>query len=134
MIILACLLRLLILSSFWWTIASSLLIALFNSSLSSVGSKFSSIWFLPKERIIMTSILVFCSVTSGGLGSFISPQFVHPGLPIEEGQKEVFSLVLFEAFLVGGIMLMNLLFFRADPSSCNPFSLKIRSVVDLYAE
>ena len=46
-------------------------------------AKYSAIWYGPRDRIIVTSILVFISTISGAFGAFLSPYFVKNGLPIE---------------------------------------------------
>ena len=68
-------------------------------------------------------------MVSGGFGALISPYVVHEGLPIEEGRKQLEKLVRYHFMIVGGVMIVNLLLFKADPWSKSPFSLKKRTIL-----
>lgn len=46
----------------------------------------------------------------------MAPYFVSEGLTPEEGRQNIQTLVNFQAFLIGSVMLFNLMFFRGIPS------------------
>ena len=129
MVVLGCSFRLLILRSFWWVIVGNFIAAIGNSFILNCPSKYSSIWYEPRERLLITSILVFTNMISGGFGAFLSPFFVKSGLPSEEGQGQIYKLVIFHTIAIGSIMLLNIFCFRSDPWSCSPFSLKKTNIV-----
>ena len=106
----------LIAESFAWMIVGSFICALGNIYTLCVSPKFSAVWFEPKQRIFITSFIIFANSISGGIGAALSPIFVKSHLPPDEGRQQVINYVMYQSAVFAGIMLMNLLFFRGSPS------------------
>ena len=100
---------------FIFVLVGNTFIALGNVFIMNAASQFSVTWFRPDLRLIVTSLAVFTTLVSGGIGALISPFVVKESFTDEEGRKAVFKLMVYQAGFVGGIMLLNLILFRGRP-------------------
>lgn len=107
--------RILVKVNFAFVVAGNTIIAFGNVFIMNSATMFSVTWFRPELRIIITSLAIFTSLVSGGLGALLSPFFVKENLPPELGQQKVFWLMIYQGIFVGVIMILNLVLFRGKP-------------------
>lgn len=104
--------------NFGFVLAGNILVAFGNVFIMNSPTMFSVTWFRPDVRIIVTSVAIFVSLVSGGLGALFSPFIVPENIEaIEEGKQKVFDLIAYQAIFVGVIMILNLVLFRSKPKN-----------------
>jgi hypothetical protein len=74
--------RTFVLKGFGWLIAGNVLAAIGNIFVLNCPAKYSAIWYAPKQRLLITSLVVLFNCISGAFGAFVSPFIVKPDLPI----------------------------------------------------
>ena len=90
-------------------------------------AKYSALWYPVENRLLVTGLIVFANTVSGGVGAFISPFFVQPGLSIEDGRNSIRMLMITQGIIVGSVMIINLLVFKGEPQ---PFNTSILSKIE----
>lgn len=84
--IIGVLIRILVKVNFGFVLAGNIFVAFGNVFIMNSPTMFSVTWFRPQLRIIVTSLAIFVTLVSGGLGALLSPFLVPENLTREDGK------------------------------------------------
>lgn len=82
-VILGVVIRIFVYVNFAFVLAGNIFVAFGNVFLMNASTLFSVTWFRPEMRLVITSLSVFTTMISGGLGALLSPFIVKEVLTPE---------------------------------------------------
>lgn len=113
LLIIGSLVRLLVNVNFAFIIVGSVINAIGNVFILNAPSKFSTNWYKPENRALVTTICTYAVIASPTIGVAIPSLFVDAN----SNKDNVLYLLIFEASLVTGVMAITLIFFKGNPPS-----------------
>lgn len=78
MVMIGICLRILVIQGFAWVLVGNIIVAIGNAFILYCPAKYSALWYPPKNRLLVTGLIIFANNVSGGVGAFLSPFFVKP--------------------------------------------------------
>lgn len=106
-------LRTFINQSFWLVIAGSTLCAVGNIFILNSPSKLAANWWSSGHLTAVNSLCTLANIVSNTIGAVIPSFFVS----MDSGRQDIVNLLRFEAGLVGGVLLLLIVFIRDKPGS-----------------